>query len=89
MALGARRATVLLLILRKAGWLVVVGEVVGVIAFLTGAQLLKSLIFGIAPRDPLTLILASLLLLVTALIAAWRPAWRAAAIEPLQALRTE
>jgi len=89
MAVGAQRADILLKVLRDAGVLVALGLAMGIAISLAGAQLLRSLVFGIAPRDPLTLFLASSLLLLTGLLAAWLPARRAAATEPMQALRTE
>jgi predicted permease len=89
MAVGAQRTNILLMVLRDAGILVALGLVAGILTSLAGAQLLGSLVFGIAPRDPFTLFLASSLLLLTGFVAAWLPARRAAATEPMQALRTE
>jgi ABC-type antimicrobial peptide transport system permease subunit len=87
--LARKRAGILLKVLRDAGVLVALGLVMGIAISLEGAQSLRSLVFGIAPRDPLTLFLASSLLLLTGFLAAWLPARRAAATEPMQALRTE
>jgi ABC-type lipoprotein release transport system permease subunit len=56
---------------------------------LAGVHLLQSLIFVIAPRDPLTLGAVCFLLLLTGLFAAWWPAKRAASTQPMQALRAE
>jgi predicted permease len=89
MAIGAQRGDIASMILRDAGQLVVIGLAVGVVASLAGAHLLQSLIFGIGPRDPLTLAAVCGVLLLTALLAAWWPAKRAASIEPMQALRAE
>ena len=77
------------MVLREAAVLVAIGLAAGILVSLAGARLLQSLVFGIAPRDPLTLVLASLLLLLTGLAAALIPASRAAATEPMEALRTE
>ena len=89
MAIGAHRADILRMMLREAGLLVGLGLVVGLAASLAGAQLLRSLLFGIAPRDPFTLAATCGVLLLTGLFAAWWPARRAASTEPMQALRTE
>jgi ABC-type antimicrobial peptide transport system permease subunit len=89
MAIGAQRSDILFMVLREAGVLVVVGLVLGIATAIAGARLLQSLVFGIAPRDPKTLIAASALLLLTGLFAAWFPAQRAASTEPMQALRSE
>lgn len=51
--------------------------------------LMKSLLYGVGPRDPLTFVAAPVLLAVVALIAAYLPARRAARVSPMEALRTE
>ena len=89
MALGAQRGDILGMVLREASVLVGSGLLVGVVASVAGARLLSSLVFGVAPRDPLTLASACGVLLLTGLFAAWWPARRAAATEPMQALRME
>jgi predicted permease len=89
MAVGAERKNIVRMVLRDAGWLVLVGLALGVVSALAGAHLLQSLVFGIAPKDPRTLISMCLLLALTGLFAAYLPARRAAAIEPMQALRIE
>jgi predicted permease len=89
MAVGAQRGDIIGMVLRDAGKLILTGLVFGVIAALAGAHLLQSLVFGIAPRDPLTLACMCGVLLLTGLFAAWWPARRAAATEPMQALRAE
>jgi predicted permease len=89
MAVGAERGDIIRMVLRDAGKLILMGLVIGVIAAIAGAHLLESLVFGIAPRDPLTLACMCGVLLLTGLFAAWWPATRAAATEPMQALRAE
>jgi predicted permease len=89
MAVGAQREDIIRMVLRDAGKLIVLGLVIGVLGALTGAHLLQSMVFGIAPRDPLTLACMCGVLLLTGLFAAWWPARRAAATEPMQALRAE
>jgi predicted permease len=89
MAIGAHRADILRMVLREAGLLVALGLVIGLAAALAGAQILRSMLFGIAPRDPLTIVATCGVLLLTGLFAAWWPASRAASTEPMQALRME
>jgi ABC-type antimicrobial peptide transport system permease subunit len=89
MAIGAHREDILRMMLREAGLLVGLGLVIGLAASLAGAQILRSLLFGIAPRDPLTMAAMCGVLLLTGLFAAWWPASRAASTEPMQALRME
>jgi len=89
LAVGADRGDILRMVLREAGLLVGLGLMVGFAASLAGAQLLRSLLFGVAPRDPLTLVFMCGVLLLTGLFAAWWPATRAASTEPMQALRME
>jgi ABC-type antimicrobial peptide transport system permease subunit len=89
MALGAQRGDILRMVLREAGTLVGVGIVVGAAAAIAGGKLMSSLLFGVAARDPLTLIAMCGVLMITGLFAAWWPARRAASTEPMQALRIE
>lgn len=87
LALGARRAEVLRWVLRQGLTLAVLGGVIGLALSLGGAQLLAGLVYGIGPRDPLTLgsILVGMLLI--ALAAALLPALRATRVEPAAVLR--
>jgi predicted permease len=89
MAIGADRGNILRMVLREAGLLVSFGLVIGIAASVASAQLLRSLLFGVAPRDPLMLGAMCGVLLLTGLFAAWWPALRAASTEPMQALRME
>jgi putative ABC transport system permease protein len=89
MALGAQRGDILGMVLREAGLLVGVGIGVGAAAAIAGGKLMSSLLFGVAARDPLTLIAMCGVLMITGLFAAWWPARRAASTEPMQALRIE
>jgi ABC-type antimicrobial peptide transport system permease subunit len=65
------------------------GIAAGLIAALAGSQLIRSLLYGVSPRDPIVFALMTVALLVVALLACWLPARRAARLSPLQALRTE
>jgi len=89
MALGARAATVLGMIIRQGMALVLTGLFVGVIAAYTLTRLLTSLLFGVEPTDPVTFITVALLLCGVALFACWLPARRAARVDPVTALRRE
>jgi len=88
-ALGASRGRVIGLVLREAVLLLAIGLIVGTgLAAWTG-QAAASLLYGLKPRDPLTLGSAITLLAVVALFASYCPAWRASRLEPMAALREE
>jgi ABC-type antimicrobial peptide transport system permease subunit len=89
MAIGADRKNILAMMLREAGLLVSLGLVLGLGVSLASTQLLRNLLFGVAPRSPLMFAAMCGLLLLTGLFAAWWPAYRAASIEPMEALRIE
>lgn len=89
MALGAQSSDVLGLVLREGMILASVGIGIGMAAALGLMQVLRSLLFGITPTDPLTFICAALLLITVALLACYLPARRAAKIDPMEALRYE
>jgi ABC-type antimicrobial peptide transport system permease subunit len=89
MALGAQNRGVLWLVLREALVLVVIGLVAGVLASLVLTKTAASLLYELKPNDPLTIALASSLLLAVALLAGYLPARRAARVNPMIALRDE
>ncbi len=89
MAIGAERADVLRMILREATMLTVAGLVIGTGLALGSAQAAKSLLFGLKPRDPLTLVMAVVTLSAVAALASFLPAYRASKLDPLTALRYE
>jgi ABC-type antimicrobial peptide transport system permease subunit len=88
-ALGATRSNVYRLIAKDATIMVIAGLSLGVIASLSLSRYAESLLFDLKARDPLTLILAVVLLAITALIATLVPARRAARLELVTALRDE
>ena len=89
MALGAQRTNVLWLVLREVLLLVGIGLVIGLGASLATTKTASTLLFGLKPNDPLTITLASILLVVIALLAGYLPARRAARVDPMLALRDE
>ena len=89
MALGARGASVVRLVVGKGFGHAVVGSVMGLGAALVGTRALTSVLYDVSPADPRTLGMATVALLVVALIACWLPARRAAAIDPLEVMRDE
>ena len=89
MAIGANAAAVVRMILHEAGLLTGIGLVLGTGLALASAQAAKSLLYGLKPRDPLTMILAVVVLSAVAALASFLPAWRASRLDPLQALRYE
>jgi predicted permease len=88
-ALGATRGGVMRLIFAEAGWLLAAGLAIGTILALTSGKAAESLLFGLKPTDPQTILVAVLLLAAVALLASLIPALRAARTEPLAALREE
>jgi ABC-type antimicrobial peptide transport system permease subunit len=88
-ALGANRGSVLALVLRGAFGQIGIGLALGIPAAIGAGCLISSQLFGVTPWDPMVLSAATMLLLITALIAAVIPARRAASVDPMHALRTE
>lgn len=89
MAVGADAGDVVRMVVRRALLLTGVGVGAGLIAAAFAAPLLKSLLFGVKAVNPLALIVAGVLLLVTALAASFVPARRATRVDPMLALRAE
>jgi predicted permease len=89
LALGAQPGQVRGMILRESTWLAIAGIIVGVGAALGLTRLVKSMLYGIQPNDPLTIAAGVLILLAVALAASWIPARRAAGVQPMEALRHE
>jgi ABC-type antimicrobial peptide transport system permease subunit len=89
MALGARRETVIWMVLRDVLVLAILGLAIGLPAALGASKGVESLLFGVKPGDPWTLTLALTTLLTAALVAGYLPARRASKTDPLIALRHE
>jgi putative ABC transport system permease protein len=89
LALGARPAAVVRMILRSGLAYVLAGVVIGAAGALAASSVLRSLLFGIGATDPATYVGVALLLVGVALLASWLPARRAANVDPVVALRSE
>jgi len=89
MALGATRRDILILVLREAGTLVAAGIAIGVVLAVGAAMFARSLLFGLKPTDPATIVGAALGLAAIAAVASALPAQRAARFDPVVALREE
>ena len=86
-ALGAQAGRVIAMILRETVGLVGAGLAFGVGLAYAASRVIDSRLYGVAPQDPLTLALATGLLLVVAFVAAYLPAQRASRVDPIEALR--
>jgi putative ABC transport system permease protein len=89
LALGARPAGVLMLVMRRASALVAVGLAVGIAGASTVTEVLRAALYGVTPQDPKTFATGAILLATVALLAAASPAIRAAKVDPAQTLRAE
>jgi ABC-type antimicrobial peptide transport system permease subunit len=89
MALGSQRGAIVQLILRSAAKLAVVGCVLGLGGAFAASGLLRSLLFGVSPYDPVVLTASVIGVLMLAVAASALPALRAASVEPMKALRGE
>jgi ABC-type antimicrobial peptide transport system permease subunit len=87
MALGATRDRVMWLVLGRGMLPVAIGITLGLVGALAAARLLRGLLFGVSPTDPVTLGGVAVLLLTTAAVAAYLPARRATQVDPVQVLR--
>jgi putative ABC transport system permease protein len=87
MAIGAAPARVIRLVLRRVTILVGIGVLIGAGASVWASRLVAALLYGVEPRDPITLIGAALTLAIVAALAGWLPAWRASRIDPAEVLR--
>jgi predicted permease len=89
MALGAQRGSVYWLIMKEAGWLAGTGIGAGLLCSIAAATLIRGLLFGVRPWDGSTLGAVCFVLAISALLASYIPARRAASVDPIVALRYE
>ena len=87
MALGARQADILKLILQKGVILAIAGIAAGVFVSASTASMMASLLYGVRPHDPAVFLVVPLLLLAVASLASYIPAQRATQVDPMIALR--
>ena len=89
LALGAPKGELKWMFVRSAITLTGIGVAIGVVAAAGLTRFMKSLLFGISPLDPFTYIAIPSILVFSAVLASYLPARRAAAVDPVEALRTE
>jgi ABC-type antimicrobial peptide transport system permease subunit len=89
LAMGAQRADVLRMILRRAAWLTAAGVLTGLVLAFALAHGVANLLFEVRPDDPLVFTGITTAVIAVAMLASWLPARRAARIDPMVALRDE
>jgi ABC-type antimicrobial peptide transport system permease subunit len=89
MALGAQRLQVLWMVLRESLVLCLFGALIGLPVALAAARLMRSMLFGLQPSDPLALVASLAGIATVAMAGSFIPARRAANVDPIVALRTE
>jgi predicted permease len=89
MALGARRLQVLWMVMRESLALCIVGAVIGIPVAVAGVRMLRSMLYGLGPWDPVSFAAAILAIVLVAVAASFIPARRAASVDPMVALRLE
>lgn len=89
MALGSARADIVGRVLGKGFALALAGVALGSAASLFLGRFLESLLYGVEPGDPVTLVATASLMVLAGALASWMPAWRAARTDPVEVLRTE
>jgi ABC-type antimicrobial peptide transport system permease subunit len=89
MALGAARSRISALVMKQGLQLTLIGVIVGLAGALGLNRLMASLLFGVQPSDPVTLIAVTATIVLVAAAACWLPAWRASRLDPNVVLRAE
>ena len=89
LALGAQSRDVLLMIVKQGSRLILLGLVIGLLGAYALTRVIKSLLFGVTAKDPMTFAAVAILLAMVALLACYIPAWRATKVDPMEALRCE
>jgi putative ABC transport system permease protein len=89
MALGANTRNIMMLVMKRGLWQIAAGLVLGLGAALPVTRLIASLPIGVSPSDPVIFLLVASVLAAVGLVACWLPARRAAALDPVKAIRYE
>ena len=89
MALGAQRWSIHRMVFREAGWLAAIGIAIGSVGSVAASALMRKFLFGVEAWDLPTLAVVATVLVVSALVASYVPAHRAASVNPVQALHAE
>ncbi|HVU46650.1 MAG TPA: ABC transporter permease [Terracidiphilus sp.] len=89
LALGAQKSVLRWMFVRSALRLTCVGTAIGLVTAAALTQLIRTLLFGVSPLDPITFIAVPVVIAAAAMLASYLPARRAAAIDPVDALRAE
>ena len=88
-ALGANTRNILLLVMRRGLWQIATGLVLGIAAAFPVTRIMSSLPIGVSPSDPNVFLVVGAVLACVGLFACWLPARRAAALDPVKAIRYE
>ncbi|MGH8164268.1 MAG: FtsX-like permease family protein [Rhodanobacteraceae bacterium] len=89
MALGAHASRVGTMVVRQSVQFAAAGIIVGIIGTLAITRVLGSVLYGVSPSDPTTLVVVSIIMLLVAVIASYVPAQHAMTVDPVEALRAE
>jgi len=89
MALGATARNIMLLVMRRGLWQIAAGLALGIALAVPASRLIGTLPIGVTPSDPILFVIVALLLALVGLFACWIPAQRAAALDPVKAIRYE
>ena len=89
MALGAGAQEVRRMVLGSSLRLILTGVTIGLAAAMGASRYIESQLFGVTPTDPLTLGVVSAIVTLSAMLATWQPATRAARVNPAETLRVE
>jgi ABC-type antimicrobial peptide transport system permease subunit len=89
MAIGAKRSSIVRMVLREALLLALLGIAIGIPAALAASRLISTMLYRLKPTDPFTLGAATLLMIGVAALAGYLPARRAANVDPMVAQRHE
>jgi putative ABC transport system permease protein len=88
-ALGARRADILWMVIRRGMSLTLIGVTIGLAAAIALTRVMKNLLFNVSATDPATFSIIVLLLISVAILASYIPARRATKVDPLQSILSE